>query len=171
VVGELEEEVKSLRNLLEVSKKIKQENDDDMKKLQVEMEEQNLVNAKLEAEIALLKSQKGNCNVSVQSKERALIKLNKLVLRKLKDGLRLFLEDTAHKDNFSNDDDATSSTGIVLQTLWSQFLKDPDAWVDVDGVSYDVPEAVLHRLFQAGVVLKNPDDANQIKLENFTMMD
>merc|ERR1711935_320180 len=169
-VGELEETVKSLRNLKEVSEKINQENKDEFSKLKVEIDEQKAVNPNLEAEIAQLKSQSVKTNEArklVEEKElKSQMKTNKAVLKNLKGGFRKFLDDIALRDG-----EGDSMAGVVLQTLWSQFLKDPEAWVDVDGISYDVPEGVLQHLVEAEVVLKNPADANQIKLENFTMMD
>jgi len=172
-VGELEEQVKSLRNLKECSERLNQDKENEFNKLKLEMEEQRMLNAKMEEEITQLKSQTTNTDCSARDiekeKTKALKRTNKLVLRKIKDEFRRFLEDVSRKENSSDDIDVTSNTGLLLQTLWSQFQKDCDAWVDIDGIPHDVPDPILNKLVENGVVLKNSDDANQIKLENFTM--
>lgn len=171
-VGELEEQVKSLKELKEVTDIINKAHERDLKELKKNIADQTRLNSRLRDEVTKSKGQEvgveGSRNSLARRQTNGQIRANKVLLEQFKNELVTFLDDTARLDPNHVEGDP-SPFGYLLQTLWSSFLKSESEWVSVKSLEYDVPDEVLEHLVTAEVVLRNPADPDEIRMEDFTM--
>jgi len=171
-VGELEEQVKKLRELKGINEHINDAHEKDLTELKKNIAAQTLLNSRLRDEVTKSKSQEvggqGSRNMLARRRMNGEIRANKVILEQFKNELRTFLDDTAKLDPKYGEGDL-SPFGPLLQTLWRSFLKSESEWVSVESLDYDVPDEVLDHLVTSEMVLRNPADPDKIRMEDFTM--
>jgi len=173
-VGQVEELVKELRILKEMTGKNLTNTKETYDALQKSMKEQNDIVKRLENEIATSKEdpaadEVSKSNMIKREELNDLIRKDKLILKQMKTDLKHFIDETAKLDPDYNENDG-SSIGYLLQALWKNFLDNgPGEYISIESLNFDVPEKNLEQLVRADIVQEHPSNPDRIKMVDFTM--
>jgi len=173
-VGQVEELVKEMRILKEMTGKNLTNTKETYDALQKSMKEQSDIVKRLENEIATSKEDPAADEISKSNmaKRKELndnIRKDKLVLKQMKTDLKYFIDETAKLDPEYNENDGTS-IGYLLQALWKNFLDNgPREYISIESLNFDVPEKNLEQLVRADIVQEHPSNPDKFKMVDFTM--
>jgi len=173
-VGELEEQVKSLREIKETNESINRANLASLEAVKADIKSQTGINQKLDKKIATLMNglvgQEELRNLTARGEMNEEARANKIILSQMKGELKIYLDDR-EKLNPNHIEGEGSQYGHLLQTLWSNFLKNEAEYVSIEGLNYDVTPVVLDHLVSAGIAIVHLSDPDKIKMEDFTCKD
>jgi len=173
-VGQVEQQVKEMRDIKEITGKSLSGTKDTLNTLQKTIKEQTALVKSLEDEIAESNEKTGEEEASDfnNSKRKELnehIRWNSMIIKQMKNDLKSFIDETAQLDPDFNPADG-SSFGYLLQALWKNFLDNgPNEYISIESLDFDVPQEVHEQLVRADVVQEHPSNPDKIKMVDFTM--
>ena len=162
-VGEIEKEVKELRNVAEVTKNKIDGNKATLDSLESMLRDQREVVSSLEKELGTDTEKKSSTEDEKVEKMKEQIYLNKLILNDLKASFRDLLNSQMRTEHESGSD----GLSLVLGTLWKNFVVGgPEAAVtDLDHLGSQVDSECLEQLSSAGIIKQ---EGNQLRLVDFS---
>ena len=164
-VGEIEKEVKELREVAEVTKNSVDGNKATLESLESMLADQREVVASLEKEMET-NGAKESSQPTVDAKMKRLeekIHLNKLILSELKASFRDLISSQARTESEAGCD----TLSLVLQTLWRKFVSEgPEGAVtELEQLGPEVDSEYLEQLSRAGIIKQ---EGSQLRLVNLS---
>jgi len=173
-VGQVEELVKEMRDIKEITGKSLAGTKDTLNMLNKTIKEQADLVKSLEDELAgsqekTVEEEASDFNLAKRKELNDNIRWNKMIVKQMKNDLKSFIDQTAKLDPDFNPADG-SSFGYLLQALWKNFLDHgPSEYISIESLDFDVPQEVLEQLVRADVVQEHPSNPDKIKMVDFTM--
>jgi len=173
-VGQVEELVKEMRDIKEITGKSLAGTKDTLSMLNKTIKEQADLVKSLEDELAGTQDktdeeEASDFNLAKRNEFNDNIRWNKMIVKQMKNDLKSFIDQTAKLDPDFNPADG-SSFGYLLQALWKNFLDHgPSEYISIESLDFDVPQEVLEQLVRADVVQEHPSNPDKIKMVDFTM--
>lgn len=167
-VGDLQKSSEILRSHLELSEKSLKSMEEEAqvtKNLISEYEELHkaLVEAKTKAQKDKTREGADKDPTAVKAEELdKKIRSTNQVYKKIKGFLAEFLSEIAP----ASDDD--SCLAKLLQELWNSFQENPENWVDLSSLEFDVDDQVIMQLVRYGFIDTCTDDSTKVRFVNFT---
>eukprot|EP00090_Calanus_glacialis_P036124 TRINITY_DN61610_c0_g1_i1.p1 TRINITY_DN61610_c0_g1~~TRINITY_DN61610_c0_g1_i1.p1 ORF type:complete len:254 (-),score=102.69 TRINITY_DN61610_c0_g1_i1:143-904(-) len=173
-VGQVEELVKEMRDIKEITGKSLAGTKDTLNMLNKTIKEQAEIVKSLEDELAgaqekTVEEEASDFNLAKRKELNDNTRWNKMIVKQMKNDLKSFIDQTAKLDPDFNPADG-SSFGYLLQALWKNFLDHgPSEYISIEALDFDVPQEVLEQLVRADVVQEHPSNPDKIKMVDFTM--
>jgi len=173
-VGQVEELVKEMRDIKEITGKSLTGTKDTLNILNKTIKEQADLVKSLEDELAgaqekTVEEEASDFNLAKRKELNDNTRWNKMIVKQMKNDLKSFIDQTAKLDPDFNPADG-SSFGYLLQALWKNFLDHgPSEYISIESLDFDVPQEVLEQLVRADVVQEHPSNPDKIKMVDFTM--
>jgi len=173
-IGTIEQQVKEMRAMKELSRKTLDGTKETLTQINKSILKQAALVKKMEHEFSEIGEKSGDkemsdFNMTKRKELNELIRMNKLIVRQMKNDLKLFIDETANLNPDYSPGDG-SPFGYLLQALWKNFLdQGPSDYISIESLDFDVPHEVLEQLVRGGIVEAKPSDPNLIKMVDFTM--
>eukprot|EP00092_Neocalanus_flemingeri_P107761 GFUD01138322.1.p1 GENE.GFUD01138322.1~~GFUD01138322.1.p1 ORF type:complete len:256 (+),score=94.65 GFUD01138322.1:733-1500(+) len=173
-VGQVEQQVKEMRDMKEISDRSLAGTKDTLTKLHKTIIEQAALVTSFEDELAeaqeMTSEEKAtDFNVAKRKEFNDHIRWNKMIVKQMKKDLSSFIDETAKLDEDFDPADG-SSFGYLLQALWTNFVHyGINEYISIESLDFDVPQEVHEQVLRAEIVQEHPSNPDKIKMVDFTM--